>query len=29
LFKGIYYLTSLRLWRQMLRHRRELRAASA
>jgi flavin-dependent dehydrogenase len=28
-FKGIYYLASLRFWRQMLRHRRELRAASA
>jgi flavin-dependent dehydrogenase len=28
LFKVIYYVTSLRLWRQTLRHRRELRACS-
>jgi flavin-dependent dehydrogenase len=29
LFKVLYYLTSLRLWREMRRHRRSLRAASA
>lgn len=28
MFKAIYYLTSLRLWRQTLRYRRELRAAT-